>query len=512
MGVTHRSLLTANNVMLSTILLSMAPALAPASPTPSPVLIACIQDDVEKQIADAGDDIEKLMALAQSFKDAEDDASARTVYEKVITLDKDHEAAHKALRHHNYDGQWFKSYAALSKYRRAEKKRMKEKGLIRYNNDWVSEKEVPYLRMNWTKQDDGKFINPVALARETEATAAMNREAQFRTEDSSWVEKADFDRWSAGDFKIGEEWVSADEAQAHHGQIGQAWKQSGRHFVAHSTCDTSANRDIAMWADATYPNLVRLYGLEPTQKPSVAVFNSLVQFNQFAAGDQALQVQPGETGGYSSAHFAFYADVWFDMSAVPEGGAPEYLGGGAAYYDVSGGSKIWGEYSVRHAAGLSYGESIDHAWGTISEVLSGDGGGGGGLDGVWEEKSVPRWMLYGGATYVERWAPNANNPDNPWGIRDFAMGELSKTGGLDEMETFLDFALDINDLDSCVRMIMGAGGVVSFILEGECEPVMEAHEAFKEALKSGSDTAKAVEDLEKALTKNEKKLRKYLNL
>lgn len=498
--------------MFSTILLSLAPALAPSSAVLSYPATICIQEDVEAKIAAAGDDVEKLMALAQAFKDAEDDASARTVYEKVITLDPNHEEAHKALRHHNYDGQWFTSYAALSKYRRAEKKKMAEKGLIRYNNEWVDEKIVPYLRMGWEKDDDGVFVSPTLVARAKEAAMAQSKGFQFRTEDSSWVDPADFDKWTAGQFKIGDEWVSADEAQEYHSKIGQSWKYAGKHFVAHSTCDNEANLYVAWWADNTYPDLVRIFGKEPAEKPAIAVFNSLEQFNQFAAGDQALQLQPAETGGYSSAHFSFYADVWFDMSAVPDGGAPEYIGGGAAYYNAGSESESpWGEYSVRHAAGLSYAESIDRAWNTISEVLTNQGGGGGGFDGIWEEKSIPRWLHYGAATYVERWG-KSQNADNPWGVRDWAMGKLAEGGGLDELETFLAFGLDINDLELCSRLIMGSGGVVSFILEGDCKPVIEAHEAFKEALKSGGDTKQAVEELEKALIKNEKKLRKYLNL
>src|SRR5262245_36022232 len=152
--------------MIAALLLSVLPV----SPSSSFTRVACFQEatdaETDAKIAEAGKDVAKLMELGASLKTAGKDDAAKKVFKKVIEIDPNHEAAHKELRHHFYDNKWFESYAELSKYRREETQRMKDKGLARYKDQWVPEGDVPYLNMGWTKAADGKWSNPVEETRQ----------------------------------------------------------------------------------------------------------------------------------------------------------------------------------------------------------------------------------------------------------------------------------------------------------------------------------------------------------
>ena len=136
--------------MIAALFLSVLPAPAPALVARAPFAQEANDAEVDKKIAEAGTDIAKLLELATSYTTASNDDAAKKVYKKIVALDPNHEAAHKALRHHNYDNKWFESYAELSKYRREETANMKAKGLAKWREQWVPEGDVPYLNMGWT--------------------------------------------------------------------------------------------------------------------------------------------------------------------------------------------------------------------------------------------------------------------------------------------------------------------------------------------------------------------------
>ena len=112
--------------MIVTSLLSFA-LLSSPSPMPVPAPACVVLDEVEERIAAAGEDVEKILALAASLKEEDNRDGMRAAYKRVLEIDDANKKAHKGLRHHFYDGKWFDSYAKLSKYRRAEAKMMKEK-------------------------------------------------------------------------------------------------------------------------------------------------------------------------------------------------------------------------------------------------------------------------------------------------------------------------------------------------------------------------------------------------
>ncbi len=468
--------------------------------------------DVDAKIAAAGKDVSKLLELAGSLNTAQPEAAAK-VYKRVLEIDSSNEAAHKGLRHQLYDKKWFESFAELSKYKREEAAKMKEKGLARFKDDWVPEADLPFLQMGWTQGRKGDWQNPVEVARVKQWTDFDAQGYKFRADDSSWIAPDDFPKWEALQWKCGNDWVDMAKANDFHAKPEQAWKLAGEHFDVETTVDWDGANQARWHAEKAYPELVRVFGVEPTRRLHLVVVNGLAQYNQVAGNNPLLP----ESEGYSSLHGAYFADLYFDPTAKP----PQFLGCGVSYWarkDPKDGS--WGPLWARWAAAQSFVDAIDPSWNAVGEKLA----SGGAMEDAafiasfWTEKRVPKWLRYGAASYVERFMkdPTVAEGADPWGVRTFAFGKLKKDGGLRKLEDVFAFALNINDIPGSTRLYDEAGVLVSYLMDGSNgdKGIAAKHEAFKNALASGkaADAKAAATALQAELLKHEADIRKFSGL
>lgn len=490
--------------MIISLALLLAPSALPAIPTPA-LTLAVYDEELDSKIAAAGEDVDKLWEVRVWLIEQDRTSESRTVLEKILEIDPDHEDAHRALSHHFYDGKWFTSYASLSAYRREEAKRMKEKGLVRFGDGWAPEADVPFMRMQWEQLEDGSWMSPHELQRR--ALDAQKEAEGWVRHDTLWVSPEEAEKAAAGLFKCGDEWLAEAEADAYHSEIGKWWEYPSTSFVSLSTLGRRNTTWVGYWADHVYADLVRIIGLQPEQKPELVCFATMAQYNAFAAGDQAAQRAQTETDGFSSLHYSFFADSWFDAASQP----PRYRGCGVAYWEVGDANLApYGRHSIQHAAAQSYLEAVDPSWDALSQVLSGQAQVQ-STDAFWAEKRIPKWLRYGAASYVERYFVDAYAGDggNPLWARQWGFTNLEAKGGLRSLELLFDFPLDLNQIESSTQYIHEAGAVVAFILDGECEPVITAHEALKAALIAGEDPTEATTALQEALMENESKLRAF---
>ena len=498
--------------MIAALLLTILPSpCALSTPGSVPVRQAREDSDVDLKITAAGRDVAKLLELASSCAAGGKDDAAKRVYKTILEIDANHEAAHKALNHQLYDKKWFESFAELAKYKREEAAKMKSKGLARYKEEWVPEADVPFLGMGWTKNDKGVWCNPFDIACEKQVAEWQSAGYQFRADDNSWIAPADTDKWAALQWKCGEQWLDMAQANEYHSKIGQWWQLAGEHFVVWTTCDWEAG-NLARWhADKVYPELVRLFGIEPTKKPHFIVLNSLEQYNRGAGGTPPLIP---EVEGFSSLHGAYFADNYFDLEAKP----PQFLGAGVSYWERKDAkASMWGPYWVRWAAAQSFIDAIDRSWNAVGERITSQATDETSAN-FWGEKKIPRWLRYGAASYVERFLknPEAAKGSDPWNLRAFAFAEIKKGGGLRKLDDVFAFALDLKDIPGSTRLYNEAGLLVSFLLDGAPanKELASKHQAFVSALKSGSkaDVAAAAGALQKELAKSEKDIRKFAGL
>lgn len=478
--------------------LAWSPAAAAA---PAPLVRA--QDDAayEQRLAAAGADPARLFELATWCKEQDKEEQAVALFRRIIEIDANHEGAHRGLRHHFYDGKWFETYSALSKYRREEADRMlKEEGKVRYKDEWVPQEDVVYLRMSWVKDESGAWRHPGEL--EQEQREAELREQGWQQQDLVWISPDEFDKWHQKLYKCGEEWKTPEEADAYHAELLTPWairSQEGR-FEVYGTLDRVGMDWAAWWADRTYPDLVRATGQQPKKPPAFVVLRSIEQYNQFAAGDQNLGLPPTEGTGASSLHYAYFTDAWLNPN--PPG---VFRGLGVCYWNRTDEALApYGRHAVQHAAALSFIDAIDPSWNAISVAI----GNAGQLDvaSFYAEKKMPIWFRYGLASYCERFFRDSTvgEDGNPFWAREWAMANLRSGGPIDTVETIVGFQPDMTDIEGTIRRLHQTGLLMAFILDGECAPVVARHQAFKAALGAEGDAAaRAAEELRQALIANQ---------
>lgn len=480
-----------------------------ATPARAPVFVARpSQDaDLEAKIRAAGGDVAKLLALAKSCTK---DADARKVYRAVIAIDASHAEARKALGHQFYDGKWFESLTELTKYKRDETARMKEKGLARFKDQWVPEGDLPFHNMGWVKDASGKWTSPHELARVKEQAERAAAGFQFRADDNSWVAPDDMQHWTELRWKCGDQWLELPQANEYHSKLETAWELASEHFLVITTCEWDAGNAARWFAEKSYPELIRIFGVEPARRSEFVVLASLEQYN--AAGGTRPLLPDAE--GYSSLHGAYFADLAFDFSVPPA----QFFGCGVSFWSRKD-EKLrgWGPYWLRWAAAQSFVEGLDPSYTFLGEVNQ-VGTIGASTAAFWAEKRIPRWLRYGAASYVERFMkdPEAAEGASPWSLRDFAFGQIQRSGGLRKLDEVFAFGLDIAKLESSSRLYHEAGLVVAFLLDGAPTDtkLAAAHGAFRAALKAGDSTAikASVATLQKELASRDSAIRKFAGL
>lgn len=495
-------------MMLSTILLLTPTPLVPSLLLETTVTSVPGDSDIAAKIQEAGKSVDALWSLAETLEGDEAEADREKVYARIIELDSDHEGARKGLRHHAYDGHWYTTYAELSKVKRAEAKKMlEEHGLVRFEEDWVAPEEVPFRRMGWTQDERGSWVSASA-AKRSEEEAKLLAEG-WQQQNLTWIHPDDFDKWRDGLWKCGDEWLTLEDANAYHSKPETCWRFPGEYFVVNSTLDHDSLRWAGWYADQTYRDLVKVFGLKPDGKPELWVYSNVGEYNAFAAGDPTNGVAPAEIDGYSSLHYAFFAEAHFE----PTESMREFKGMGVAFWDRTDPNlDPYGQHAVRHAAAQSYIEAIDPSWETVSVACANPNTNMASAT-FWGEKHTPRWLRYGAAAYAERFFRDENVQEggNPWWARDWAIGNL-KEGGIRPFDEIFAFNLSLNDIPGSGSMIQEAGLLVSFMLDGDSTEVRNAHQAFKAALRKGEGVDEAVHALERTLVENRNSLLEYASL
>ena len=487
MATSLRSVLITSITLLASLPTTALAQKAPPKENPSPSIKA------------AGTDVGKLLQLAKDWTEKKHTDGARAAWKRVLELDPDHAEARAGLGHQRYAGKWFESHTALFDHKRAEDARQAKLGLARVADGWVPIADAPFLRLGWARDDKGQWQHPLARLRAQKEQEMVAKGCQLQ--DLEWIDPAGFEQWKQGLWKCGDQWLDTAAADAFHADMKQPWYVASEHFVVSTTVDRARVEWCKWYADQTWPELVRLFGIAPgarpsaidllgekSDKPEIVVWNSLAQFNKFAAG--------AENEGFSSLHYAFFADALFDPTVKPAA----FAAIGAAYWDASSKeADAFGQHSIRHAAALSFVEAIDPSWRALGDLAMGSQAPS--TAAFWAEKRIPRWLRHGAASYVERWFldKNVGEGGDPEWARKWARASLKKDGGLRDLAKVFEFKLTLTDVPGSTRLIQEAGLVTAFVLDGGDKNVQRAHEALRQALLSGAPTTAAVAELQKAL-------------
>lgn len=485
--------------LVCALLLAASPAsalaLAPLAPLPAPLTQEGDRKaEYEAKRAAAEGDAAKLWELYDWCETYGLSREGRSVLRAIIEVD-DARKAHELLGEIEYDGQWFASQAKVEAYKRKKLEAEAEaSGMVVFEDRLVAPEDLPFLQAGMVKSDDGTW-----MSQEDHEKSELG----WVRQDLEWVPPDEAGKIAEGLYRCGDEWLSIEDANAYHSDLGNWWRLSSDHYVVFST----ASRDVAeraIWeAERVYPDYQRAFGREPDVKPMILVLNSFAQYNEFA-GNQNVNV---ELRGFSSLHGAFLAEVW----PIPY--TRGLKGAGVCYWDSSNGSDdAFGRTFARHAAGQAYAEVLDPP---SAQLMAGLAQGQASPDSYWSEKQLPHWFRYGVACYGERYFVDESTPENeggPYALREWSIGNIARQGGLDPLERIFEFGLSLDDVTGSAKLINQAGLLVAFILDGECKPVQAKHLALKDAFAKGEGVEQAGEALEKALVENEAQLRTFAGI
>lgn len=476
-----------------------------ASPTAScqpsaEAAFASVEDKVaeyEKKREEAGKDVDKLWKLYLWCDNYGLDKQGRSCLRAVIKVDEHHREAHEALGHLEYNGEWFTSQKKLDKYKAAEELRIaKEQGLVKYHDEWVSKEDLPYLKRGMTRDDNGDWVNKEDLEKQ---------QAGWVKQDLVWVSPEEAGNIEKGLWKCGDAWLTIEKANEYHSELGQWWIIPTEWFTVYTTAD----RDVAMKAvdhmGRAYRDVHRALGQSPDGPVVVTVLRNNDQYGAFAAGSETQF--PTEVRGLSSVHWAYFADSWF------LGDDAEFLGSGVGYWDASSDAgNSFGIHSVRHAATLSLLEAADPSPKALSSGRKSGFERWNGVD-FWREKKFPEWYRFGIASYVDRYFIDqfAASDKYNW-ARDWSIQNLMTKGGLRKLEDIFEAELNVDQMESSIKLMNELGLVMAFVLDGKNVEVAAAFGAVKHAIREGKGQDKAFSALSEAIIENEAALREFAGI
>ncbi len=473
----------------------------PASSTPD----AAPGDEAEfeQRLGAAGSDVAKLWEVHSWCESTQREREDARVLRAIVRLDPEHEGARAALGHVRSAGQWFTSAESLERFRqRQDPETAEARGLVEYKSLWMHRDERALAVKGWVKdQETGLWLTPADRKRLAEG---------WIRQDLDWIAPEEAPRADEGLWWVDGEWLALPRAEDRHASVECMWRIPGAEVLLYSTADREVSLRARHEMERALVDLRRVFGAEPVLPLRVGLLCDEEQYDRFAFGDPDGRRPPAHAGRLHVVHSAFFAESWFTRVE----GQPEFMGMGICYGDrhVPNGD-LYGVHAARLAAGLSYVDALDPSPKAVRKALTaGRGDPGADHHAAYQaEKELPAWLRWGGAVYAERYFEDtAVGPDGDrWWARKWSLENLQSRGGMRELDAVLAFQLDPDDREDSLKLLLEAGLVVAFIVDGGCAPVAAEHAALKKALASGGLDARHLTALTEAVTAHEEELRAF---
>lgn len=450
--------------------------------------------EFEKRLAAAEGSKDKLWKLYEWCDASGMEKDGRNVLRKIVKLDDADRRAHELLGEVEYDGKWFPNEKKVEEYKKKKlDEEAKKSGKVVYKGQLVDPADVPLLQKGLTKTEDGRWVDAEEQKKLAEG---------WVKQDFNWIAPAELANLEKNLWKCDDKWLAEADANKFHATLDKWWKIPSDHYVLFTTCDRALAMTARDECERAFREVNRVLGKTPTAPVAVLVLRSGAQYGEFAGQRQT------ELRGFSSLHGASIAEIW------PEPLAAGMTSAGFCYWDASNQKdNAFGPMFVRHAAAQSLIEALDPSPKTLGSIVSQKPEPA--LDKAWwDEKQLPQWLRYGACAYAERYMvdPSIKRGGDPNWMRKWSLDNIANKGGIDPLNTILTLPLTLDDASASGKLINQAGLLVAFMLDGKCTPVVHAHQAFKDAFKSGKDLKPGLKALEEALRKNEAELRKFAGI
>jgi len=430
-------------------------------------------------------------------------AQGGLVLQRLLRLDPDHADARRTLGHERSGEHWFRSREALARYERGQDEVLATaKGHVKHKSVWMHRDERALANKGHVKDPKtGQWLTK----------ADRKKLAQgWVLQDFEWISPEETANVDESRWHVDGEWLGLAMANRRHAGLDTMWRIPGAEVLLYS----SADRDVALQAvthmERAIDDLRRVFGAEPVLPLSVCLVRDEEQFDRLAFGDPDGRRPAAHLGRRQAVHYGYFTESWFPSL----NGKREFRGTGVGYWDplVPYGG-LYGVHSARLAAGLSYVDALDPSPKAVRGALA-DGPGAEYFAEYEAEKQLPAWLRIGGAVYGERYFQDANAAADAdaWWARTWSLDNLRGRGGLRDLEEVFAFELDPGDRDDGLKLMIEAGLLVAFMVDGACAAVSEEHEKFKRDLVSGRLHANQVRALQQAIMDHEAELRAFAGL
>ncbi len=341
-----------------------------------------------------------------------------------------------------------------------------------------------------------------AIADELRGETHVAGPASLATEDRS-AHDSDPPGDDAVVYRCGDEWMNEADANDYHSRLHRWWEVPTPPLLVYSTCSRRTTEEARASMHDALPHLERIFGTTPEPPLTVILLRSLVQYNAFAITAPEGERVPPEASGFSAFHHAFPCEQWLDIQ-----GGGHHPGAACAYFDDrTEGGRLWGALAARHATAHAFVERLDPSPHTV-ETYRADPSRPFDAEAYWAEKKIPRWLRFGAAMYCERYLPTEDAAD-PWVLRRWSQEELTRLGGIDDLDAALRCELSQDEVARSQRRLLEAGLLVAFVLDGGHPEVASAHADVRDALSNRTDPTAAIARLEARIRAHEPELRAF---
>ncbi|MBK8099186.1 MAG: hypothetical protein IPK26_18920 [Planctomycetes bacterium] len=396
---------------------------------------AQLKQELRTKETAAKTDTEALAAVAKWAEEQGLAAEAKRIYQAILKIKPDHEAANRALGNELVEGKWLPKKDAEAARKKAMEAEFKAKGLVDVGGVWVEKDHVVDAKKGVFHHEGQKVTKEEKVA----LSSGMVRHPETgQVIEAQFLEKAQNKQ-----FPIGTEgrWVDEKEADRYHSDAKRPWMIRTAYCTIISTLPLSILGTVKNEVDRGYETVRPLLAnMEPSPsfRPVILV----------SATKEEHQEYGNAMGDETSSYGAFYATAEAQVKVAMQG---EVRPAVAIWLPD------WGPYYARHAAGLAYAGSLAVEMGV----------------------ELPKWFQHGIGSLASRFSIKRD-------AGHFGGQHVAK-GGVKNLKSFftsftINGEMESKDID---YMIYQAGLVLHFAKEGGDAKALDALVDITNAVAAG---------------------------
>jgi len=392
------------------------------------------------------EDVDAVFALIDWCKANNLDKYSRKHLKEIIKLDPNNKKAREMLGYVLHEGKWYTPRELEKMQAEAEREKKIAAGLVEYKGEWLKKEDVDNLKKGLV-QHEGQWVTPEVKER---------LEKGLILYEGQWVANEDVEKLKQGLFKVGEEWITKEQANDVHSDWDDPW-------VLTSDCikiKTNVDYDYAMLllneANLMYKMAKEAFTAEPSLQESLITIYVTSNLDGYKAiGD--------EIGAEKSSNYP----VFYREDAPEDGAITVTYSMGTTEND-----KNFTRGLIRHAVFEQY------------------------LSRMNEKGEIPLWFINGQAAKWERfWSKE---------YISWSLGRLRSVGGMMKLSDYFE------SFTFTEREVLQGGFVCAYIESKDAgDKVKKAYEEALASLVSKKKINKEFGSLEKALVKEEKKVKAF---